>query len=73
MKKVEIIFRAYDVNDETLEPLTKPLIVKDSIVFGDICQIDLSYFIDIMSTHTDKTLQEFIKEMTNAVQRIPNL
>ena len=70
MKKVEIIFKTYDVDDNTLEPLTKPLITKDSIVFGDICQIDVAYFMHVMSEHTDKTLQEFVKEMLNAVPRI---
>lgn len=70
MKKVEIIFRTYDVDDNSLEPLTKPSITKDSIIFGNICQIDFGYFVHIMSEHTNKTLQEFIKEIANAVPRI---
>ena len=70
MKKVEIIFKTYDVDNNTLKPLTTPLITKDSIVFGDICQIDFEYFMQVMSEHTNKTLQEFVKEIVNAVPRI---
>lgn len=70
MKKIEIIFKTYDANDETLEPLTKPMIVKKSVAFADICQVELSYFVHVMSMYTNETLQEFIKEMTNAVQRL---
>lgn len=72
MKKIEIIFKTYDVDDNTLEPLTKPLITKDSIVIGDICQIDFEYFVHLMSEHSDKTLQQFIKEIINVVPRISN-
>lgn len=72
MKKIEIIFKTYDVDDDTLEPLTKPTITKDSIIIGNICQIDFGYFVHIMSEHTSKTLQEFIKEIGDAVPRISN-